>query len=144
VQADEYVAERLLDQLAWYEKASSRKRLQHLVLGGAALIATVVVTATAALELPSWSVAAIGGSAAGLLGIHGFLGPVQDWMRYRDSAERLKSERFRYETRTGAYAGIADEEVLTLLVDRVEEILSSERQSWLDQGQGRSGPQAGQ
>lgn len=60
--------------------------------------------------------------AAGLNKLYGFQ---ENWLHYRLVAEALKREREFYLHKTGAYEGNSEQQRNRLLVERVEEILSS-------------------
>jgi Protein of unknown function (DUF4231) len=80
--------------------------------------------------------AALGSVSAGLLGIYGWQ---DNKARFAVATEALKSEKLRYQTRTGAYAGDPNR-ALSRFVSRIESIAMAEtaewRRSFIKSGQG--------
>jgi hypothetical protein len=131
--ADEYLKERVEDQIQWLDKKSSyyqrwfkQLRCVEIVLGCAiALLVSyadihVLVKVTAGVL--GVAVAAIGG----LLTLYRFQ---EHWIEYRVTAENLKREKFLFLTQTSPYDG---EDRFQYLVSRVENILGAENVKWAE------------
>ena len=55
------------------------------------------------------------------------------WITYRSTAERLKHEKFLFLSAAGPYKGLAEDERLVALAERVEEHVSSEHANWINE-----------
>ena len=53
-----------------------------------------------------------------------------NWLKFRRTSEGLERERFLYQTRTGPYRGLDEDDVLFTLTARVEAMLSEEHTEW--------------
>lgn len=125
-------------QLKWFEGAITMSRLSLRI----AQIITVVITAVIPVLLlahpPSWLtdavsvkllaaiLSAIVAIAAGLTGAFNWQ---EHWTRSAFFREQLRSERHRFETRTGDYAA-DDETALDRFVTRVETLRLNEVSEW--------------
>ncbi|MDX2379539.1 MAG: DUF4231 domain-containing protein [Acidimicrobiia bacterium] len=129
-----YLIDRLVDQLAWFERKSARnQKLQRwyritALAGGLLLPVLVNETATSSedwVRIAAISVSLVVGMAAGL---ETFLRPGDKWLQYRQSAEKLRSEWWMYVNLAGPfYAGSPSHEAaFRTLVERVESIVSDD------------------
>ena len=132
---DEYIKERLQNQIDWYDRRSmdnqhTFKRLRKAEIFAAAL---VPFTSGLAASIPSISLASL--IITGLLGV-GItimasilaLGHHQEnWIEYRTTCESLKKEKFMFQTNVEPYNG---DDAFQLLVQRVETLVSKENTNW--------------
>lgn len=129
-----YLIDRLVNQLAWFERKSARnQKLQRYyritaLAGGLLLPVLVNETATSSedwVRIASIAVSLVVGMAAGL---ETFLRPGDKWLQYRQSAERLRSEWWMYVNLAGPfYADSPSHDAAFLgLVERVESIVSDD------------------
>ena len=130
-----YLTDRLVDQLAWFErKSAANQKLQRryritALTGGLVLPLLVNETATNSagwVRIASISVSLIVGLAAGL---ETFLRPGDKWLQYRQTAERLRSEWWLYANRAGPFYGevsMTTDAAFRTLVERVESIVSDD------------------
>ena len=139
-----YLAERVDEQLAWYDRKSvSHKRwyygLQLLTLVSAAM---VPIISLASGELAVRIVVAISGSiaaiAAGAASLYRFR---EQWLDYRVAAETIKYERYRYVTGVEPYAGT---DAFSRFVNRVESIILEENRVWRQRDFGAGGDGKGE
>lgn len=128
---DEYLQERLEDQLSWYDKKSQHnqkyfKRLRLLEIVSAALI-PFLSGMTEKFSCLSWVIGGLGviiavsAAASSLFKYH------ENWIEYRTTAEQLKHEKYSYLTNIKPYD---TEEKFSLLVERVEGLISKENSAW--------------
>jgi len=127
----EYIEQRLDNQIAWYSKNSQKnqqwhKRLQILQIFSAASIPFLpsVIGDTPALNI---TVGALGVLIAVTTGISALYKFDEKWTKYRTTAETLKHEKFLYLTRAAPYEGA---DAFSLLVQRVENLISQENRDW--------------
>jgi hypothetical protein len=134
-----YIAERVEDQIHWYDQKSmwyqSRYKLfKSIEIGAAAGVPVVIATAEFVGNLgflPSllrWLGAILGASVVVLSGIQSICKYQENGAAYHTTAEMLKHEKYFYETESGPYRGVNDK--FTLLVQRVEELISQENTNW--------------
>ncbi|MFM2068635.1 MAG: hypothetical protein RLZZ584_3544 [Pseudomonadota bacterium] len=137
----DYIAQRLDDQMTWYEKKSASnqqayKRLRMVELVAAALIPLISGMGT---QVPQASVIvgllgvliALAAGAMSLFKYH------ENWLQYRTTAEQLKHERFMYLSQTGPYAG---SDRYATLVERVEKALMKELAAWTQAAAAQTAP----
>ena len=127
---EQYMAERVDDQLAWYGKKSTfnknwHHRLQLLTLVAAASIPVISLSSA---EFHVRILVAIIGSitaiAAGIVTLYQF----KDlWVDYRATAEQLKYEKYQFLTGSAPYH---ENEAFSIFVNRVENIIVQENRSW--------------
>ncbi len=134
--------ERLEDQTRWYDHKSNNchkwyKRLKTLTIVNASLIP--VITGFMNARYSSLAASGLGGIVAvveGLQQLHQFHA---NWISYRSTCEALKHEKYLYLASAGPYAGAAN--ARSLLVERVESLVSQEHGKWLS-GQNPGTPQS--
>lgn len=134
--AEEYLKERLDDQISWYDAKSQLnqkvfKQLRLAEIGAAALIP--LLSGFTDPERPYLPVTmgilgAVVAVIAGALALYQF---EQNWIQYRTTCESLKKEKFRFLTGSKPFDG-TEEENLRLLVDRVESLISRENTEWAE------------
>lgn len=128
--SEQYMLERVDDQLSWYSKKSASNktwhhRLQLVTLIAAALVPVVSLSSS---ELSVRILVALLGSiatvAAGIVGLYQF----KDlWVDYRSTAEQLKYEKYLFLTGAAPYR---DSTSFSLFVNRVEGIIAQENRGW--------------
>lgn len=119
---------RLDSQIDWYDKKSGQaqrayKRCKIIEIA----IAASIPLATAFHPL----LASVG--AAAILIAEGFQQLNQwhsNWIMYRSTCEELRHEKFSYLARAGIYRDIDDDELMRLLAERVEALVSTEHTNW--------------
>ena len=137
MQDDEYIKERLDNQISWYDRKSSinqkkykkYKRLEFIIAATIPVITTLTaIIPNDLLEKILLISAAFGGII--LVVINKTL-ELEDyfkfWKEYRTTCESLQYERSLYLTRSEPYD---EEDAFPLLVQKVESILSKETQRW--------------
>jgi uncharacterized protein DUF4231 len=132
---DEYIQERLQDQIDWYDQKSSENQQAFKHLRKAEIIAAALIPFTSGLTASIKGAVIAGSIATGLLGVAITifasilaLGQHQEnWIEYRTTCESLKKEKFMFQTGVEPYDG---EDSFTLLVQRVETLVSKENTNW--------------
>ena len=143
----EYLAQRVDDQIKWYEGRSLWnqrwfKRLRVLEIVAAALIP--FLTALPAVPGP-WDVKYVIGAlgvlitvVAGILALYQFQ---ERWTEYRATSEALKKEKFLFLTKADPY-NVGDG--YSMFVQKVETLISKENTNWtqsfVQPGQGNDRP----
>ncbi len=133
---EEYIEQRLDDQINWYEKKSSvcqkkYKYWQVMKIIAALLITTLSLWADDAIfgAKMSYVVAILG---AFVVFIESFV-KIYDyeklWIQYRNTAEKLKREKLMFQTKSNPYHV---QESFLLLVQHCEAIMQNEVQGWVE------------
>ncbi|MBX2847967.1 MAG: DUF4231 domain-containing protein [Acidiferrobacterales bacterium] len=129
---EQYLKERVDDQLAWYSKKSATNknwhfRLQLVTLIAAALVPVISLSSSAmGVRIVVAIVGSIAAVAAGVVALYQF----RDlWIDYRSTAEQLKYERYLFLTGSEPYG---TEECFSLFVNRVENIILEENRGWYE------------
>jgi len=132
---DEYIKERLQDQIDWYDNKSIEnqrtfKRLRKAEIIAAALIPFVsgMTASISGMLLPGSIVTGLLGVAVTIFASILALGQHQEnWIEYRTTCESLKKEKYMFQTGVEPYDG---EDAFSLLVQRVETLVSKENTNW--------------
>jgi hypothetical protein len=137
---------RCAEQIGWYERHAGRARLLYRTFQSAVVVLAGLTPVLAlwekASELAQVLPAALASVFAAIVGLWSWQ---ENWVRFAATAEALKSELVKFQTRTGeAYGASLDEEtVLNNFVVRIEGLASGELAAWgARQSQGDS-PQDG-
>ncbi len=131
----EYLQQRLDDQIEWYDRKSVwnqrwYKRLQLLVLVAAATIPFLSGYLDENIPWVPYVIGMLGLVIAAVSAILGLYSFQENWIKYRTTCESLKKEKYRYLTNVSPYAG---DDAFTLLVERVEGLISKENTDWAQQ-----------
>lgn len=139
VDQEEYVKNRVDDQIAWYDRKSASNqrwfyRLRMIELIAAAAIPLLAGYAEIAVELriAMGVLGAIVAVIAGVLALYQFQ---ENWTAYRSTCESLKQEKHLFLTRTEPYQ---DSDAFPLFVHRVEGLMAEQRASWMQSLRGVS------
>jgi hypothetical protein len=130
---EEYIKERLDDQINWYSGKSMSNQRKHKVWQVIKIIAALLVT-TLSLLVNKYSamVYVIGVMGAFIVFIESYI-TIYDfkklWIQYRMASEKLKREKLLFQTASQPYA---IEDPFQLLVQRCEAIMQNETQTWED------------
>ena len=128
---EEYLKNRLDDQIDWYDRKSSQnqksfKRLQFILIIAAASIPFIsgYVDDLYYLQYLLGGIGVLIATITGMLSLYKFQ---ENWTAYRTTCESLRHEKFLYLTKTDPYRG---KNAFNLLVQRVEMLISKENSSW--------------
>jgi hypothetical protein len=130
---EEYLKNRLDDQINWYDRKSSQnqktyKRLQFVLIISAASVPFIsgYVDNLSYLQYLLGGIGVLIAAVTGLLSLYKFQ---EIWTTYRTTCESLRREKFLYLTRTDPYI---EKNAFNLLVQRVEALLAKENSSWVE------------
>jgi len=132
ISEQEYIEQRLNDQISWYSRKSGTnqlwfKRLRFTEVLAAAIIPFLSGFASESLAIKI-AIGVLGVVVAVIASLLGLLRFQEHWISYRATAEALKAEKFLFLTQTQPYD---KEDAFHLLVQRVEVRLSKESSEWL-------------
>lgn len=126
----EYLAQRVQDQISWYDKKSLWnqrwfKRLRVIEIVAAAMIPFLTAIPNAlTMKYVVGSLGVIITVVAGILALFQFQ---ERWTEYRATSESLQKERFLFLTKAEPYAG---RDAFSIFVQRIETSLSKENTGW--------------
>jgi uncharacterized protein DUF4231 len=128
---EEYIEQRLNDQITWYDQKSSTiqrwfKQLRFAEIVGAAIIPFLSGFAGESLPIKI-TIGALGVVVAVIASLLGLLQLQERWIQYRATAESVRREKFLFLTQTDPYD---KDDAFHLLVQRVEALLSKENAEW--------------
>lgn len=126
----EYLEDRLEDQIKWYDKKSQIHQKWYKKLKFIELISGFAIPIATLVRFSSFEVLVSILSGIILLseGSIALFNHQNNWIEYRRTAENLKQEKYMYLTSSGVYNDLEDK--FTLLVERVETLISSENINW--------------
>ncbi|HEX4696882.1 MAG TPA: DUF4231 domain-containing protein [Candidatus Udaeobacter sp.] len=132
ISPEEYVKQRLDDQIGWYDRKSGAnqfwfKRLRLGEIVAAAIIPFLSGFAGGSLFIKI-AIGALGVVVAVIASLLALLRFQEHWISYRATAEALKTEKFLFLTQTQPYDSA---DAFHLLVQRVEALLSKESAQWM-------------
>lgn len=130
-----YLSKRVDDQINWYSKKSTTYKNRYK------LLKTIVIFVSVSIPFLSgmihgeedWLKIAVGIGGVTIAMIEGVLAlfQFQDlWLQYRLTAEMLQREKLIFLTQAGHYHN--NSSAFPQFVQRIEGIMSSENQSWVD------------
>src|SRR6266496_3772701 len=131
ISPEEYVEQRLSDQIGWYDRKSGTnqrwfKQLRFAEIAAAATIPFLSGFAGNSLPIKI-AIGALGVLVAVIASLLGLLQLQERWIEYRATAESLRKEKFLFLTQTDPYD---KDDAFHLLVQRVEALLSKENTDW--------------
>lgn len=132
----QYIENRVLDQIDWYNKKSTEKQFYFKRL----MIASIIINAcipvlTLLSDLPCGFffkvIISIASSTAAVISSIITLCRFQElWTQYRSNCEILQSVLHRYFTKSGEFKNLLENEAFDLLVTSCENYLTKEFQAW--------------
>ncbi|ORI32540.1 DUF4231 domain-containing protein [Lacticaseibacillus paracasei] len=130
---DQYVKDRVEDQIQWYDTKSSQQKNWFYFLRTITIVTSVLVPFTAGLVV-YWryflTFTSFFGIAASIAESISSLTKVQEkWIQYRNIAEQLKHELYMFKMKAGVYDD-SRSDIDKTFVERVETIISSENVNW--------------
>jgi hypothetical protein len=136
---------RLQCQINYYEgeRDGNRGLYQNVKVAQLVTAASVpILTAVPAVRLDQpWIIAALGATVVVLEGFQQLKGYHDNWLRFAQTAEALKREKYLHLARAGPYAHARNG--YRLLEERVERIVSGETGTWAaEERQDQTRPQA--
>ncbi|MFM7753931.1 MAG: DUF4231 domain-containing protein [Cyanobium sp.] len=135
----EYLQERVEQQLAWYGKKSAGNKSRYQLLRLLQISLGILVSAggvyAEAIPHGAWLISGFGVLISLSAAWETVFDHQNNWIRYRRIKEELKREKILYATASGPYRRQAaqtdaDEAAFKLFVERVEGLLGEEVEQW--------------
>src|SRR6266496_4935681 len=131
ISPEEYIEQRLSDQIGWYDRKSSMNQRWFKRLRFAEIVAAATIPFLSGFAAKSFpveiAIGALGVFVAVIASLLGLLQLQVHWIEYRATAESLRKEKFLFLTQTAPYD---KDNAFHLLVQRVEALLSKENIDW--------------
>lgn len=127
---EEYLKQRVDDQISWYSKKSSSNQKYSKTIRfieiclSAALVLLAVFLDNSIMKYGSAIIGTVLSILSGIMGLNKFQ---ENWIQYRTTAEWLKKEKYLYTTKSGAYK---ESKGFSCFVETVENELSKENSQW--------------
>ncbi|MCI5145291.1 MAG: DUF4231 domain-containing protein [Candidatus Electrothrix sp. AR3] len=129
---EQYLTERLEKQITWYSKKSKKNQRWFQWLRIIEIISAGIIPFLAgrpSMAYSEWLIGGLGILVAVSAAVIALFKYQENWLEYRTTAEQLKHEKYLYLTNVKPYD--ADDK-FSLLVDRVESLISRENSAWAD------------
>jgi Protein of unknown function (DUF4231) len=131
VSPEEYIKQRLDDQIGWYDRKSTANQRWFKRLRFAEIVAAATIPFLSGFADNSFpikiAIGALGVFIAVIASVLALLQLQVHWMQYRATAELLRKEKFLFLTQTDPYD---KDDAFHLFVQRVEALLSKENIEW--------------
>lgn len=132
---DEYLKARLDDQINWYDRKSVWNQQWFRRLQVAAIVASATIPFlsgymtedTLVIKVAMGGLGLVVAAITAILSLYKFQ---ENWAQYRAICESLRHEKFLYLTQSAQYTG---SKRFSLLVQRVESLISRENSDWVRQ-----------
>jgi len=129
---DEYINDRLINQLNWYSKKSQYNQKYHKSLKIIEIVSASIIPFVAGMNenIPysNWILGISGILIAVITAISALCKFQENWIQYRTISETLKHEKYLYLTKVYPYDSSSS---FDLLVKRVESLISKENTQWV-------------
>lgn len=128
---EEYVNDRLNDQIDWYNKSSQTNQKWFKRLRLLEIVAATIIPFFAGIgsSIPCYSI--IIGSLGVIIAVSAGLSALyryhENWIQYRTTSETLKHEKYLFQTKCAPYD---NDDAFCRLVQRVEGLISKENTQW--------------
>lgn len=130
----DYIENRILDQRRYYSKKCKMKQRRFMVLSITSIIVASIIPVTALLDfIPHKElITAIFGAISTILSsLIFFFRDKEIWTQYRVTSEKIKSELYKYQSKTEKYFSLPDEDAFNLFVTTCEGIMGNENEQWI-------------
>ncbi|MEM8909748.1 MAG: DUF4231 domain-containing protein, partial [Bacteroidota bacterium] len=130
---EDYLQDRLDQQVAWYERKSKINKTRYRSLKLLVICFSVTIPFLTGLinDSTQWLKIAVGIGGVMIAFCEGMISLFkyqENWLQYRNTAELLRREKILFLTQSGPYETNTS---LNYLVERAESIMSKENQSWI-------------
>ncbi len=123
----QYLENRLEDQIEWYSQKSSRCKHLFWALRGIEIAIAALIPALFHFELIKGYIPLLGAIVVILIGLLSLFKLQENWFLYRTTSEELKHHKYLYMTNTEPYS---TEDNFSMLVENVESLISKENSLW--------------
>lgn len=138
MQADEYVEQRIMQFIGWYDKKAVYAKSAYLRLRTASVVGALLVPIAANLNFADYNtyktivITVLSLSVSISVALDGVYHFGDQWKNYRSTEQFLSRERFLFQTGEGPYRGMAADDAFLLFVERCEGQIASENSATLN------------
>jgi hypothetical protein len=129
---EDYIEQRLENQIKWYSAKSATNQKKHKYWQVVKIVSALLITTLSIIVDKYREITiVIGVLAAFIVFIESFVkifNYEKLWLQYRTTSERLKREKLLFQTKSKPYDG---EDAFTQLVEQCEAIMQNEVQGWV-------------
>lgn len=130
---DEYIKERVDNQINWYSTKSGTNKNYHLWTKALVIVFAALIPFAAGFISPdtawlNYLIATLGVLTAIFTGLSALLKFQEKWNEYRTTSETLKHEKYLFITKSGPYD--KEDESFKTFVSRIENLISKENSAW--------------
>jgi len=127
----QYIAERVDDQIGWYDRKSKSSQCWFKWLRGIEILSAAAIPLIAGFAKDPFPVTLTLGLLGALIAVISSVVSLnqfqENWTEYRTTCESLKHEKFLFLTNAEPYH---EEDPFRLFVQRVESMISKENSAW--------------
>lgn len=132
---EEYISERLNDQIKYYDKTANRAKKTYLINRTIIVVAGAVVPVLINIDFPHDNLITSFFSLLVVLivSLESVYHNREQWINSRSTSEALRKEYFLYSTKEGPYTKLesSQNDAFILFVERIEYLIESENNSTL-------------
>ena len=132
---EDYIEQRVDNQLHWYSAKSMINKKMHLGTRGLVIIFSAFIPFAAGFSEThpdhlylNYLIGVLGMLVAIIAGVSALMKYQEKWVKYRSTAEALNREKYMFMTLSGNYQD--EKDPFHLLVTRVENIIALENTMW--------------
>ncbi len=131
--AEDYIKQRLDDQINWYDKTSTESQRRYKCLRSIEIVVAATIPFLAGFSTDALPALKIAAGLAGIIVVvvSGFLALNQyqeNWIDYRTTCESLRHHKYRFLTGAEPYSDQGD--AFGHLVNNTEDLISKENTNW--------------
>ena len=123
---EQYLKERVEDQIEWNDKKGIRLKRSNSILSAITTVLSVSLPFVISISQDIASIVSVLGAI--LLSILNLYHFKEKWINYRTTCELLKAERIYFLTKTGIYTD--NPKAFSIFVDRCEKIMNCSLTKW--------------
>ena len=128
---EEYFEKRINVQQQYFSTAASKNKKKYQFMSLIKLILSLGVTVISANMSSNSLIVSISAATISLIeGVLLLFGYNDNWITYRETSEKIKSEEYLYETKSSYYKGLDETDAFNTLVENIESIVNSCNCTW--------------
>ncbi|MBI5354110.1 MAG: DUF4231 domain-containing protein [Chloroflexi bacterium] len=133
IPSEEFIAERVNDAIAWYDKSADKNKKLYLRTRAATVIGGALVPVLVNIKFPYVDVVTtiISLMVVLLVSLESVYHFREQWTNYRGTEQNLRHEYFLFTSKGGIYAAKNNIDAYQYFVERTEDLISSENSSTL-------------
>lgn len=130
---EQYIAERVNPNIAWYDKAANANKEKYLRMRATTVICGALVPVLVNVTIPYISIltTVVSLIVVLLVSLESVYHYREQWTNYRSTEQNLRNEYFYFTTSSGPYANSNESDAYQAFVDRIEDIIEAENSSTL-------------